>query len=768
MNSIQKIDERFSFGSITKTDLNWLTLDEKAIHIYGTPNNEKVLTRIESDRIQSFPEGIQILGLHTSGVRIRFKTNTKYFAFKAILSSKDTMPHMADTGISGFDVYVRVVGEKEYRYQKTFTPDLGYGNPDTRPVVVGECYFWSDDREKDILIHFPLYNGVEDVVVGIEEEATLSEPTPYTIEKPILFYGSSITQGGCASRPGNSYPLLLSRWLDADMINFGFSGNAKGEQIVAEYISEKGMSALVIDYDHNAPTLQDLEETYEPFFKYIRKAHPSLPMVMISKPDFDGDVEGHGKRRQVIYNTYMKAKTEGDANIYFIDGATLFGERGRGECTVDGCHPNDLGFMRMAETIYPVLREALDHQLLYHETNAKPYTIPFINLDQETKMQVVVDREVGQYLGHPTTVLLEDQKTMWTVYPKGHGAGAIILKKSEDAGKTWSTRLETPKSWEESKETPILYEIETPQGIKRLLMVSGIVSGTGGFRISYSDDQGITWSEFKTYYDQIGVQGIVAFATLVRLKKPNGEWDYRWMGLFHDREYKNYKVILSFDESGQMVCSMPEAYLGQDKVVKTYTEDGLLLTTTIKPQNYRSIEMYAGLCEPCALRSPDGKQLAVIFRGNTKVTSSMVIFSDDEGETWSKPKEVAGALRGERHQAKYDCVTGKLLVTFRSYGITGNPDDRHWVAWLGQYEDLVNGTEGDCRICLKKNIGTVSWNGNDGDCGYAGIEQITDIHHEEYGTYILTSYGHWDKDEVNQEPYILTVRFKLDEIYASI
>ncbi|MEG0579208.1 MAG: SGNH/GDSL hydrolase N-terminal domain-containing protein, partial [Niameybacter sp.] len=92
MNSIQKIDERFSFGSITKTDLNWLTLDEKAIHIYGTPNNEKVLTRIESDRIQSFPEGIQILGLHTSGVRIRFKTNTKYFAFKAILSSKDTMP----------------------------------------------------------------------------------------------------------------------------------------------------------------------------------------------------------------------------------------------------------------------------------------------------------------------------------------------------------------------------------------------------------------------------------------------------------------------------------------------------------------------------------------------------------------------------------------------------------------------------------------------------------------------------------------------------
>lgn len=369
------------------------------------------------------------------------------------------------------------------------------------------------------------------------------------------------------------------------------------------------------------------------------------------------------------------------------------------------------------------------------------YTIPFIDLDGRSNLQVVVDREVGTYLGHPTTVLLKDQKTMWTVYPKGHGSGEVILKKSEDAGKTWGERLDTPQTWKESKETPILYQIQKPTGEDRVLLVSGIPSGTGGFRIAYSDDEGESWSEFKTYYDDMNIMGVVAFASLIRLKKKDGSWDNRWMGLYHDLDYRNYKVILSFDDEGNMVVSKPEAYILQ-----------------------RDIEEHAGLCEPCAFRSPDGKQLAVLYRGNTKVTSSMIIFSDDEGETWTNPKQVEGAIRGERHQAKYDVISGKLVITFRAYGISENPDDRDWVAWVGTYEDLLNQGEGICRIRLKKNIGTVSWNGNDGDCGYAGIEQITERMNEEYGTFILTSYGHWDKDEINHEPYIISVRFKLEDI----
>ncbi|MGL4738923.1 MAG: sialidase family protein, partial [Cellulosilyticaceae bacterium] len=354
------------------------------------------------------------------------------------------------------------------------------------------------------------------------------------------------------------------------------------------------------------------------------------------------------------------------------------------------------------------------------------YSIPFVDLNDRKDLQTIVDREVGVYLGHPTTVLLEDQKTLWVVYPKGHGSGEVILKKSEDAGKTWSKRLDTPATWLESKETPILYQFQKPTGGIRLLLVSGIPTETGGFRLAYSDNNGESWSEFKTYYDDLNIMGIVAFASLIQLKKPNGDWDDRWMGLYHDVDYRNYKVILSFDQAGEMVVSKPEPYILE-----------------------REIESYAGLCEPCAVRSPDGKQIAILYRGNTKVTSSMVIFSDDEGETWTSPKEVAGALRGERHQAKYDHLSGQLIITFRSYGIPENPDDRDWVAWIGTYEDLVHQTEGHYRIRLKKNVGTVSWNGNDGDCGYAGIEQITDPNSTEYGTFILTSYGHWDPDEIN-------------------
>lgn len=118
----------------------------------------------------------------------------------------------------------------------------------------------------------------------------IGKPTPYSIEKPIVFYGSSITQGGCASRPGNSYTHIICRWLDANMVNLGFSGNAKGEPEMAELISQIDMGALVMDYDHNAPDAEYLLNTHENFFKIIRSNHPYLPVIFVSKPDFDKNI----------------------------------------------------------------------------------------------------------------------------------------------------------------------------------------------------------------------------------------------------------------------------------------------------------------------------------------------------------------------------------------------------------------------------------------------------------------------------------------------
>jgi lysophospholipase L1-like esterase len=143
------------------------------------------------------------------------------------------------------------------------------------------------------------------------------------------------------------------------MVNLGFSGNAKGEPEMAELISQLEMSALVMDYDHNAPDAEHLKKTHENFFKIIRNKQPDLPIIIVTKPDFDRDIETNKMRREIIYNTYKNAVDNGDQNVHFVDGETLFGNENRDACTVDGCHPNDLGFMRMAERIYPVIKKAL-------------------------------------------------------------------------------------------------------------------------------------------------------------------------------------------------------------------------------------------------------------------------------------------------------------------------------------------------------------------------------------------------------------------------
>jgi hypothetical protein len=187
---------------------------------------------------------------------------------------------------------------------------------------------------------------------------------------PIVFYGSSITQGGCASRPGNCYAHHVCRWLDAPMVNLGFSSNGLGQLEMAEYINSLDMSALVMDYDHNAPDFHHLEKTHERFFQAIRTAHPTLPVVFLSRPDFDFEAELNIRRRAVIRATYENAFRQGDRNVWFLDGERLFGTTDRDTCTVDTIHPNDLGFLRMAKCLHPVLVQALGRNVHHVEEGA--------------------------------------------------------------------------------------------------------------------------------------------------------------------------------------------------------------------------------------------------------------------------------------------------------------------------------------------------------------------------------------------------------------
>jgi len=191
--------------------------------------------------------------------------------------------------------------------------------------------------------------------------ARIEAPTPYKHSKPMLFYGSSITEGAHATRPSNAYTALVSSHLDIDYYNFGFSGSAKGHLDFAEYIVRQDISIFVLDYDHNAPDTEYLEKTHEPFFKYIRERKPDLPIVITTSPDFDY-AEDKALRREIIRKTYTNAVNSGDKNVYFVDGETFFGDKDRHSCTSDTTHPNDLGHYRMAQILEPLIKDILQHQ----------------------------------------------------------------------------------------------------------------------------------------------------------------------------------------------------------------------------------------------------------------------------------------------------------------------------------------------------------------------------------------------------------------------
>ena len=269
---------------------------------------------------------------------------------------------MCFNGECGLDLY-HDAGER-HTYICTMTPNL-----DTSIEQKME-YYHADSLDRRVpagmnsyTLNMPLYCGVDDILVGVPKGCTVGAGEEYRPEKPVVYYGSSITQGGCASRPGMSYQSHISRRLNIDYINLGFSGACRGEKIMVDYLASLDMSAFVCDYDHNAPTAEHLRNTHYALYEAIRAAHPDIPYIMITRPDVIGRTAECEERKAVIYESYEHALANGDKNVRFIDGATLFGDADAHECTVDTCHPNDLGFYRMAGVIGGVLEDALAERM---------------------------------------------------------------------------------------------------------------------------------------------------------------------------------------------------------------------------------------------------------------------------------------------------------------------------------------------------------------------------------------------------------------------
>jgi lysophospholipase L1-like esterase len=293
------------------------------------------------------------LGKRTGGARVRFCTDSAVVHIRYRTLSEKVDRSMGLPASAGVDVYLGA--GLQSRYAGLVAP-ADYGYKDT--LIEGEIN--KSAAMELVTINLPRNEGLTFLEIGVADDAAVKPAPNYRIKKPIVFYGSSITEGGSAPRPGTSYVSAVSRWLDTDYYNYGFSGAAKGEPAFAEYIaSHQNMSAFVMDYDHNAPSAEHLRETHAPFFDVIRKAHPALPVLMMTKPDFDNDPDNNAERRAVVMNTYMRAVNGGDRNVYFLDGEQFFGFFGREECTADRIHPNALGFMRMAEHVYPTLKKML-------------------------------------------------------------------------------------------------------------------------------------------------------------------------------------------------------------------------------------------------------------------------------------------------------------------------------------------------------------------------------------------------------------------------
>ncbi len=342
MSNISNIDKNFAVETkIKKGGILFHDSKSEPFKIYGVFYENGCFRRLPENVAKQVNAGVASLHTCAAGGRVRFRTNSPYVAINAKMVNVMKMPHFALTGSCGFDLYV------EGKYTGTYIPPFDFSDGYEGVIDL------SGDGIKDITINMPLYSGVSELYVGLAEGSEICEPTPYKYEKPILYYGSSITQGGCASRPGTSYQSIVSRALDADFINLGFSGSARAEKEISDYIKGISASVFVYDYDHNAPSIEHLRATHERMFLEIREANPSLPIIIMSRPKYTL-TDDELIRLNVIKATYENALKAGDKNVYFIDGRDLMA-LAKDEGTVDNCHPTDFGFASMAVEVERVL-----------------------------------------------------------------------------------------------------------------------------------------------------------------------------------------------------------------------------------------------------------------------------------------------------------------------------------------------------------------------------------------------------------------------------
>ena len=334
-------------SSIRNVDVEMHNVRREPFEVYGAYEyrTEPWFVRMPEEVTKRVSEGVERLAKEPTGCRVRFSTDSDVIAVRADMAAIAYSPHLTLLASAGFDLYVD--GERGSRFQAPFLPP--YGTKDGYEQLMRVPFRTREMR--NVTINFPTHARVKNLWVGVRPGATLGKGLPYRNSKPVVCYGSSITHGTGASRPGLIYSNILSHRHNINTVNLGFSGQCKGESAMADYIAGLEMSAFVMDYDHNALTVEHLQQTHRPFFARIRESHPNLPVIMLTRPNMRPEHEFNKQMRDVVYQTYSEALQNGDENVYFIDGREYLLPYGDDEAMLDGTHPNDLGYRGMAESI---------------------------------------------------------------------------------------------------------------------------------------------------------------------------------------------------------------------------------------------------------------------------------------------------------------------------------------------------------------------------------------------------------------------------------
>lgn len=295
------------------------------------------------------------LSRNSAGMAIRFRSNSTQIGVKWEVLFDNHMNHMTDTGIKGLDLYC-LEGNGQWRFVNSARPA---GKTNKTTIIAN-----MQPKEREFMLYLPLYDGLVSLSIGIDSLSTIDQPLmEYPIrKKPVAFYGTSILQGGCVSRPGMAHTNIISRRLNRECINLGFSGNALLDLEVAKVLAEVDASVFVLDFVPNASADQ-IKERMETFYRIIRSKHPETPIVFIEDPIFthtyyDQRIANEvAKKNQMLNQIFNDLKKKKEKNITLISSKDMLGNDG--EATVDGVHFTDLGMMRYVDLVCPVIKKLI-------------------------------------------------------------------------------------------------------------------------------------------------------------------------------------------------------------------------------------------------------------------------------------------------------------------------------------------------------------------------------------------------------------------------